>query len=152
MAGLSTDRLKALGEMIKREKKYQSKWFTVPDGYRQEQVQLNSSPVHTSVEYIGTNPDPCRYHLDYLERIHEEKKIPEFQKRIELAQRLALTKGEGPVKTRPANPETSAQHVGWKICEREIPGGMITQKDISAPSVRGTLHRDMYCANWSGPG
>jgi hypothetical protein len=152
MAGLSNDRLKALCEMIKKERNYQLKWsYRSTDSIRHgsDIPSQCSPPVRTSLEYIGTNPDPCRYHLDYVERLRNARRKPEYQKQFELI-KSGVEKADAPhLKSAPKKLETSAQQVGWKIHEKDIPGGRITQNDISAPSVRGSLYRDMYSANWS---
>jgi len=144
MAGLSNERLNALNEMIRHERKFQSRWLssTAPG-------TENPDVVRTSIEYIGMNPDPCRYHLDQQERFRMQSGKPEFQRRAEILKQRQHSLVHA-TSSEKSSPETSAQVVGWKVDKWNDPGGQITQEDISGPSARGFLYRENYSTNWSG--
>ena len=151
MAGLSTERLKALNEMIRRERKFQMRWNQEQQGEGAcGVVGDTNATLATSVDCIGSNPDPCRYHLDYLQKRRAELAKPEHIRRLELLEKRKI--GQKSVVVKPQKEEkaeTCAQCVGWKIEERKIPM-RITQVEISAPSVRGFLRKEIYRPNGAG--
>ena len=132
MAGLSTDRLQAMNEMIMREKKHRIKHLNL-----KKQVEYPSySRTMTGVDWIGLNPDPCRYRLERQERM-----CGNFFQSVRLPEKT--------IKTQSIKPESSAQIIGWGVNEG-IPKNTLTQVEISAPSSRGTFRREMYKSSSHG--
>jgi len=102
---------------------------------------MASQGVETSIDWIGLNPDPARYRFDLLEK----------KKRQSATLRIYpfTSKGDMSIQTRESNEinrgATNSEYGKW--LGRFAPKHKLTYIEISGPSARGTIEREIYRTN-----
>jgi hypothetical protein len=143
MAGLGTSRLMAYAEMINRERRFQRGWMDcrlrsdIPNSKVSESLS-----VETSVDWIGLNPDPCRYRLDYMDR----RNLATDPGRTGPVEKLAHS--HHPCIKEKSKATTSASEIG-RATNLKPSFPPITYVEISGPTARGTVSRQFFTRNHS---
>jgi hypothetical protein len=135
MAGLSTDRLRAMNEMFIKEKLY---YHRLRPATISDNVEPNTTK--TSIDWVGLNPDPSKYRIELLER-NRQCALRHSSNRT-----IAYKPTDKREKAVSSLRETVESTHRFRLSARV---NDISQAEISAPSTRGFLTREIYRTNMS---